>query len=956
MAIVRVAMGAAGAAAPRAPATWRPSNFLLALVGLGLCGHALIHAYASRLANTGGLLRVISASGHRIVSDDSAAVVTTGCKSASRKLSVLLIHEHHLKPIGSDVRLFGVVLQLRSLGHTVSLLFRGKTPAEQRSPQTSELAALIGTTAGDSEVLLSSSTVAPRPPAIYEHVDLDSLSLLARQGWFDVVLCPLWFWRDPMASAAELLLPTLALHAPPARRPFVAVLSDDAHSAKASMMAEWESSEERKAIFQEKALTLPRRQRAVYALADAVVHISTADSQLERASFNESCARWHVLRMSPRGVRTAGAGADAALPAATVERSKAWLAANGGTSRFGFMGNGITPTNHLAVQWFLLNVWPRVRDELPGVRLRLVGFPPDDRPKRLQQRPCSPADSPVRCGWAWGTPFAGAEAAGGIDELGFIADEQMLEELLTWKAMVVPILRSTGVNTKLLPALQWGVPAILTTVAASPLGIPTDESVALIADSADDFVRRLQQVHSSPAEAQRLAAAARAHWQRLLAEDATASDLTPLLAMACDVLNDPKAVRPMPAPVSASASASSQSSLVADLSAADKQPSLSRCFSGSPPAVHVAMHGAAATEAAVILAHAAWAAVCVHCALSCEHSRGGRRPPSEWDVLIEHEATATPTQTAAGLAAAAAAIAPRPLRFVHAPAAQFPAALGMYSVRGGVLASVAYGELARAHLPAALDAAGIGSSGWVGATLEPIANGTKGAAVGVTWRSLLTQIGMRSSEVTTLVPVIERVRSRLQSAAPKWLGCYRDHAADRDMNQGPRTPGHTTLACAAACMGYPYFALQNGGQCFCGSQAANQTRRTGSAQCGRVCATEEGKLPPRLCGGVWRNAFYSNPAVLMPEELHMLNAAPPPPPKSIRPMGKTPYEGLKPQKDATSARDKREPTSKRKTAADKPSRTRRSAKKKKSSRSQSSASSRRSKRSSSSKGSRSKSK
>ena len=45
--------------------------------------------------------------------------------------------------------------------------------------------------------------------------------------------------------------------------------------------------------------------------------------------------------------------------------------------------------------------------------------------------------------------------------------EQMLAELRSWRAMVVPILRSTGVNTKLFPALQLGVPIVLTSVAAS---------------------------------------------------------------------------------------------------------------------------------------------------------------------------------------------------------------------------------------------------------------------------------------------------------------------------------------------------------------------------------------------------------------------------------------------------------------------------------------------------------
>ena len=755
------------------------NRFILILVALGLLSHFLIHAYASRLAAAGGLLR----GGQRVVNGGSdfalmpsagAGAVSqrsTGCSSPRGSLNILLIHEHHLKSIGSDVRLLGVVLQLRSLGHSVSLLFRGKTPADQRSPPTRELAELLGTASAEEVPLSSVDQRALRPPAIYEYADLDSLSLLARRGWFDVVLCPLWFWRDPMASAAELLLPTLALHAPPGRRPFIGVLSDDAHSAKASMMAEWESGEQRKALFEEKARTLPLRQRAVYALADAVVHISAADSQLERASFNDTCAHWHVLRMSPRGVRGgSGANADALSAQTPAERQRAAAADADRPVRFGFMGNGITPTNHLAVQWFLQNVWPTVRKELgSNVRLRLVGYAPDDRPKRQQQRTCSTADSPVRCGWAWRTPFAGGEAAAGIDELGFVSDEEMLTELLSWKAMVVPILRSTGVNTKLLPALQWGVPTILTTVAASPLGIPADDSVALIADSADAFVRQIRQVYSQPEEAARLASAARAHWQRLLDEDASASDLTPLLSLACNVLSEPEAKRPMPMPSSASTASTPQAAdLRRDLSAArSPQPASSRCFEGPPPAIYVAMHGGAGAEPAVMLAHAAWEAVCVHCGLKCVHGRGGRRQPNGWDVLIEHEATAHPAQMAAALAAATAAISPRPLRFVHSPAAQFPAAFGMYSSRGGVLASVAHGELARARLPEELHAAGIGQSDWATAPIEPIANGTRGAAVGVAWRALLTSLGVQSAELTPLVAVAERLRVRLTAAAPK---------------------------------------------------------------------------------------------------------------------------------------------------------------------------------------------
>ena len=89
------------------------------------------------------------------------------------------------------------------------------------------------------------------------------------------------------------------------------------------------------------------------------------------------------------------------------------------------------------------------------------------------------------------------------------------------------------------------------------------------------------------------------------------------------------------------------------------------------------------------------------------HGRGAKRPPSNWDVLIDHESTVTPERMASALEAAVKAIAPRTLKLVHAPAAQFPAALGMYALRGGVLASVAHGGLARARGAAAALALGL---------------------------------------------------------------------------------------------------------------------------------------------------------------------------------------------------------------------------------------------------------
>ena len=43
------------------------------------------------------------------------------------------------------------------------------------------------------------------------------------------------------------------------------------------------------------------------------------------------------------------------------------------TANIGFVGNGLTPTNHLGIQWFLEHCWEDLQRQLPGVRLRLIG-------------------------------------------------------------------------------------------------------------------------------------------------------------------------------------------------------------------------------------------------------------------------------------------------------------------------------------------------------------------------------------------------------------------------------------------------------------------------------------------------------------------------------------------------------------------------------------------------------
>ena len=482
-----------------------PRRFVVALALFSVCSHVLIHLSAPQLAEvTHRHRRIAKAAAAPALPQStesppplpplSSLLPPSAAEACSgHHLSVLIVHEHHLKSIGSDLRLMGVLLQLRQLGHSVSFLFRGAVPRSQRSPLTPELARLIGmpdpTNTFEALVLRGGGEAAGGfgepaallpPPALYEYGDLGGVERLARHGYFDVVLCSFWFWRDPAPSSAELFLPTITAHSPPDRRPFLAVLADDAHSHKATMMAAWEASEEKKRFWEAKARSLPARQGAVYSLVDAVVHISDADSQVEKAMFGPSCAHWRVINMSPRGFGggegtnppaphlsppVATIAAPTADPMAAADLAAAAMAVGATAPRLGFVGNGATPTNHLSIEWFLTSVWGELRQSAPTVRLRLVGLPPNERRKGSGGRggggsagaavgvatganvsaqgggAASPTD---RCGWTWGSPWAGRDHAGGIDTLGFLSDNDMESELESWTAMIVPILHSTG--------------------------------------------------------------------------------------------------------------------------------------------------------------------------------------------------------------------------------------------------------------------------------------------------------------------------------------------------------------------------------------------------------------------------------------------------------------------------------------------------------------------------------
>ena len=142
---------------------------------------------------------------------------------------ILIIHEQHLQSMGCDVRLLRFVKDLLYLNQEVSMMFRGSTPSKMRQPKSKQLAAILHIDNYEDEQLRKGLR---QPPGLYEWTSAERFAQLMAMGYFNVVIIFLWFWYDPQPSVAELMLPLIRAHAPLDKQPFVALLSDDAHSIR----------------------------------------------------------------------------------------------------------------------------------------------------------------------------------------------------------------------------------------------------------------------------------------------------------------------------------------------------------------------------------------------------------------------------------------------------------------------------------------------------------------------------------------------------------------------------------------------------------------------------------------------------------------------------------------------------------------------------------------------------
>lgn len=258
----------------------------------------------------------------------------------TKPMHILIVHEQHLQSMGCDMRLLGIIRALLGCGQRVSLFFRGHTPEHRRHPPTRELASLLQIPHGFNDTDLRKDVRQLPPPAIYERTTTAQVAQLFAEGWFNAVIVFFWFWHDPKPNVAELLLPSLHAFSPAHRRPFVAILSDDAHALRDKRLASWEEHPGLRANYSARAMFHIERQRNIYPLADLMLHLTQSDSDAERALF-PSVARWSLLRLSLLDIEAELAPILAAATSLSPSSAAESLVASSKSSlRVGFLGNG----------------------------------------------------------------------------------------------------------------------------------------------------------------------------------------------------------------------------------------------------------------------------------------------------------------------------------------------------------------------------------------------------------------------------------------------------------------------------------------------------------------------------------------------------------------------------------------------------------------------------------------
>jgi glycosyltransferase involved in cell wall biosynthesis len=128
-----------------------------------------------------------------------------------------------------------------------------------------------------------------------------------------------------------------------------------------------------------------------------------------------------------------------------------------------FVGGFNHPPNADGLNWFMEDVFPSVLDNIPDLRIHIVGSKMPDEIRDL--------------------------ASNSVVVHGFISDEELEDLYSRIRMSVVPLRFGAGMKGKVLESLYYGVPLITTSIGAE--GIPGSSDAMFVADDADEMSRCL---------------------------------------------------------------------------------------------------------------------------------------------------------------------------------------------------------------------------------------------------------------------------------------------------------------------------------------------------------------------------------------------------------------------------------------------------------------------------------
>jgi GT2 family glycosyltransferase/glycosyltransferase involved in cell wall biosynthesis/tetratricopeptide (TPR) repeat protein len=284
-------------------------------------------------------------------------------------------------------------------------------------------------------------------------------------GQFDVALLSLWFWNK--ISVPELYLDEIRRLSPRTR---VAIETADCHWLRQARSAEasgrWSD--------RERSLSLRHREEEIYRRADFVISISQDDKTNLEKQFPGI----------PVGVVPMCADPGSAGPGFQDRSGIAYMADYQNVASLD------------AIEWFLAEIWLRILERQQDVKLYLIGN---------------------------GMPEGLGLGVQNVIRVGYV--ENLGQEFAKYRAFVCPMRWGTGIKTKNLSALSYGLPLVTTANGAEGMNLVHRES-ALIADTAEEFARAVSEVCTDQNLWESLSVRGRDHVATRFSEQGVRSALT----------------------------------------------------------------------------------------------------------------------------------------------------------------------------------------------------------------------------------------------------------------------------------------------------------------------------------------------------------------------------------------------------------------------------------------------